>query len=78
MAMTHAGAKAALLAEFQSKLRPKFQDLDNISDLSAMDFDTLYGIISDCIAILVEYIQTNAKATGTDVPGGDSHNLSIT
>lgn len=28
-------------------------------------------------AAIVEHIQSNAKATGSDTPGGNTHNLSI-
>lgn len=78
MAMNAAALKAAMLADLQANLKPLFDAVTNTSDISAMSFDNIWGIITNAIATtVVAHITGNAVATGTD-SHGDSHALNIT
>lgn len=66
--------KAALLAA----LAADYSDLADDERLTGYTFSEYLTKFSGAIAsAIVTHITTNAKATGTDSPGGDSHNLSI-
>lgn len=78
--MNAATLKGAMLSDLQANLKPLFDataNSDNVSDLSAMDFNTIWGIITNAIATtVVAHITANAKATGLD-SHADTHTLDI-
>lgn len=71
MAMNAATLKGLILSDIQANLKPKFSGLTNTSNLSGLDFDTLWGIIANSIAThVIAHITANATIVGADPQGG--------
>ena len=78
MAMSAATCKAAMLADFKAKLKPKFTNLEDREDLADMDFDTLYAIISEVISeTIINHITGNARCNGQDSNNDTHANVAI-
>ena len=76
MAMSGSGFAAAVQAALTA-LESNYENLPNDHELSGFEMNAYNNAYWTAVGTaIVEYMNANAKATGTD-SGGDSHNLDI-
>lgn len=78
MAMTGSGMKSSILAALAAEFGTELEEINDNTDLSQYSRATYENRYWDAVCSgIVSYIQSNARATGTDTPNGDTHNLNI-
>lgn len=78
MPMDGAGLGTAVIAALTAEFDDEYANLPNSHTLSGYDKATYDARYWNAVGVaIVNYIKANAKATGTDTPSGDSHNLAI-
>lgn len=77
--MNASAMASAIISALQAEFGSDYLDPPDDHELSGYDQDTYWGRYWGAVcSAMVNYIQGNAKAVGSDTPTGDAHNLDIT
>lgn len=78
MAMNASNLKTEIVAALNAEFGTDYEDIPDSHLLTGYDRVTYNNRYWGAVAVaIVNHITTNARATGTDTPNGDSHNLTI-
>ena len=77
MVMNGSGMANEIIAAVAA-ITSKYKNIADDHKLGGFDIDTYNNDYWNAVAgAIVAHIQANATATGTDTPGGDSHDLPV-